>query len=340
MNVTFKRGLNRNVLFQLSKRFKKKQPKPPRDPPPARSFMKHNLDPSFEPFVSAEDFETDPNRGGKWTKIDHRQSSQPTFLSDGYNELATTPSPDSILSEYSQPQILPRTRGIKHIAKVIQEQGFEHRLPPQPKIEVVAEDDNYIFVHKPAGIACHGSEEYEYSTNMDIMDIQNRKKRKRRNPKEKTFYELFMEYWWTTYPFWRFQPRLLHRLDKDVSGLMVFGKKWCAEEHFNNLIHGNSDYFYGCGVKKCYIAVCKGIPSKSEGMIEGMIKKAHWNYKRFAIYPHKGNKYVSDAAKVDTFEIEDHQHVDNTIDGKKGGQHVKTVMCFLFLHDPSLSIGK
>ena len=169
MNLTTKS--TKHALFQISKRFKKKKPKPPRDPPPARSFMKQNIDPSFEPFVSASDFENDPSRGGKWTKIDHRQSSQPSFLSDGYNELAIS-SPDSlsILHQYSQPQILPRTPGIKHIAKLAHQQQFEHRLPPQPKIEIVAEDDNYIFIHKPAGIACHGSEDYDYSesTTIDI----------------------------------------------------------------------------------------------------------------------------------------------------------------------------
>ena len=90
----------------------------------------------------------------------------------------------------------------------------------------------------------------------------------------------------------------------------------------------NQRAIFRCGVKNCYIAVCKGIPNETEGMIEGMIKKAHWNYKRFTVYPHKGNKYVTDAAKVDPFDIADHQYVDNKTDGKKGGQHIKTVMLF------------
>merc|ERR1712176_864743 len=99
---------------------------------------------------------------------------------------------------------------------------------------------------------------------MGDIETRSRKRKRSRSGGQQTFYEQFMEYWWTTYPFFRFQPRLLHRLDKDVSGMMVFGKKWCAEEHFSNLLQGNSDYFYGCGVKKCYIAVCKGIPAKNE----------------------------------------------------------------------------
>ena len=335
MNLTHRS--THHVLFQIAKRFKKSKPKKPRDPPPARSFTRQNIDPSFEPFVSASDFENDPDRGGKWTKIDHRQSSQPPFLTDGHDESASS-SPDalSILHQYSQPQVLPRHPGISHIAKMAHLQQFEHRLPPSQSIEIVAEDDNYIFVHKPAGIPCHGSEVYDYSESqtIDMMDVpqKSNKKRKRKNVNDKTFYELFMEHWWETYPYFRFQPRLLHRLDKDVSGIMVFGKKWCAEEHFSNLIQGNPDYFYGCGVKKCYIAVCKGIPNKTEGMIEGMIKKAHWNYKRFAIYPHKGNKYVTDAAKIDAMAVDDHQFVDNKSDGKKGGQHVNTVSFMLLFN--------
>ena len=329
MNVPLSLSLNHGgrALFALSKRFKTKNPKPPRDPPPSNPLVRRTGQRTFDPFVSPSEFESDPNRGGKWTLIDHSlDSNAPTTYLDENNNVVTR-SPD-VLSEYSRPMVLPRSPGLKTIAKWAEQEPIKHQLPPRSKIEIIAQDDNYIFVHKPAGIACHGTEEYEYSKSVDMMDIDARNTRKRKRSRsggQQTFYEQFMDHWWSTYPFFRFQPRLLHRLDKDVSGIMVFGKKWCAEEHFTKLMHGNADYVYGCGVKKCYIAVCKGIPNKSEGLIEGMIKKAHWNYKRFAIYPNKGQKFVTKEARVDMAESEDHRFVDNrSANGKYGGAHVKT----------------
>mmetsp|Transcript_7987 Transcript_7987/g.12331 ORF Transcript_7987/g.12331 Transcript_7987/m.12331 type:complete len:606 (+) Transcript_7987:74-1891(+) len=330
-----------HIIHHISKRFKKRGK--PRDPPAASSFVKQNFDRSFEPFVSAEEFASNPNRGGAWVKIDHRQKNQ-TLLAeadaDHDDDALTFSSPDSVAHSFGEPQVLPRTPGIPTIAKYAQRM-HHHRdgqtVSPAPKIDIIAEDDNYIFVHKPAGIACHGSEQYAYdSRNVDMLDVvddnhqkrAHKRKRQRQNAAEQqpTLYDQFMEYWWTHYPFFRFQPRLLHRLDKDVSGVMVFAKKWCAEEHFVSLLHGHSDYEYGCGVKKCYVAVCKGIPTQSEGLIEGVIKKAHWNFKRFAIYPHRGQQYVSPAAKVDADHIEDHRYVSNRTvnESSSEGQYSRT----------------
>eukprot|EP01084_Bolivina_argentea_P021042 39083_1 len=303
-NMNPRSDLKRHIFWSISKRFKGKKPRKPRDPPPASSFLQQNRDKDFDPFISSQQFETDPNRGGKWTKIDKTWSK----IQDDKLQAS---SPD-ILNQYSESQILPRTKGIKTLSKFIEQEPYKHRLEPETQIEIVAEDDNYIFVHKPAGIAVHGSEEYEYELNGD---------RKRKNSKTKTYYEIFMEYWYKTYPFFRFEPRLLHRLDKHVSGIMVFGKKWCAEEHFANLLNNNSDYFYGCGVKKCYIAVCKGIPNKEQGIIEGRIAKAHWNYKRFAIY----NKKKKDLNNESSSHIKTEYKVIDTC------QHGKIGICSLII---------
>jgi len=319
-------------LFRVPQRFKAKNPRPPRDPPPRHPMVRRRGERTFDPFVTASEFESEPKRGGQWTRIavagrDGAASSSSLAGDSPPGAL----SPDVVgrrSQSPSQPMVVPRTPGGRAIAKWAAQQTEGHQKPPRSQIEIIAQDDHFLFVRKPAGIACHGTEEYEYSKSADIMDVEGRPSRKRKRSKASgsaTFYEQFLDFWWSTYPFFRFQPRMLHRLDKEVSGVMVFGKKWCAEEHFTKLLSANPDYFYGCGVKKCYVAVCSGIPHQSEGVIEGTIKRAHWNYRRFAIYPNKGQRFATKAARVDAAGNDDHRFVDNrSAAAQSGGSHVKS----------------
>ena len=158
--------------------------------------------------------------------------------------------------------------------------------------QILAEDDAYFFVYKPANI------------------------------KLSKFYENILQYWIAKYPFYRWFPTILHTLDENESGVMVFGKRWSAEQHFRGLLRNSkSEYILGSGIKRCYLCVCKGIPvamkesntfrgnmsiinrknalkksiANTDGIVEGIISRCFNNYKRFAIYPNKKTKkYLRD----------------------------------------------
>ena len=114
--------------------------------------------------------------------------------------------------------------------------------------EILYEDDNSLIVNKPAGLAVQGGERVKNSLDKILMQI--------RTP----------------------APLLVHRLDKDTSGVLLTAKGREAAARISRLISG------GKTVKQ-YIAVCAGRPGKPEGtitdelLIRGIAKKSRTKYK-------------------------------------------------------------
>jgi 23S rRNA pseudouridine955/2504/2580 synthase len=102
------------------------------------------------------------------------------------------------------------------------------------RIEVLFENDLCLVLNKPAGLAVQGGE--GVGASLDAI--------------------LAAE--------WSPRPLLVHRLDKDTSGLILVARNREAAAHFSALFAGASR-----GVQKQYLAVCAGLPPQSEGIIEG-----------------------------------------------------------------------
>ncbi|MCL2410340.1 MAG: RluA family pseudouridine synthase [Treponema sp.] len=118
-------------------------------------------------------------------------------------------------------------------------------------IDILYEDDISIIVNKPAGLAVQGGKGIK--TSLDKILAQNHK-----GTIETT-------------------PLLVHRLDRDTSGVLLAAKGQKAAAHFSNIISKK--------IVKVYIAVCKGCPPKNEGLIKdelyihGKLKKSETRYK-------------------------------------------------------------
>jgi 23S rRNA pseudouridine955/2504/2580 synthase len=114
-------------------------------------------------------------------------------------------------------------------------------------IDILYEDDFSIIVNKPAGLAVQGGKGVKTSLDMLLAEI--------RTP----------------------PPLLVHRLDKDTSGVLLAAKGREAAARFSSLL--------GRKAVKLYIAVCKGRPEKNEGVIKeelfirGSMKKSETRYK-------------------------------------------------------------
>ena len=115
-------------------------------------------------------------------------------------------------------------------------------------IKILHEDDFSIVVNKPAGLAVQGGKGVKTSLDKLLAAI--------RTP----------------------SPLLVHRLDKDTSGVILTAKSREAAAHFSRLI-GNKK------AVKLYTAVCSGRPEKGEGIIKeelsvhGVLKKSETRYK-------------------------------------------------------------
>jgi len=114
-------------------------------------------------------------------------------------------------------------------------------------IEILYEDAFSIVVNKPAGLAVQGGKGVKTSLDKLLAEM--------RSP----------------------APLLVHRLDKDTSGVLLVAKGREAAARFSRLLSENA--------VKLYIAVCKGSPDKTEGVIKdellinGILKKSETKYK-------------------------------------------------------------
>jgi 23S rRNA pseudouridine955/2504/2580 synthase len=118
-------------------------------------------------------------------------------------------------------------------------------------IEILHEDDFSIAVNKPAGLAVQGGKGVK--TSLDALLAEN----------HKGGIET--------------KPLLVHRLDKDTSGVILAAKGRAAAARFSHLLSKKA--------VKVYIAVCKGRPEKSKGIIteslnvHGGLKHSETKYK-------------------------------------------------------------
>lgn len=79
------------------------------------------------------------------------------------------------------------------------------------------------------------------------------------------------------------RPGIVHRLDKDTSGVMVAAKSDAAHQ-------GLSELFAAHDIKRMYLALVRGVPSRPKDTIEGPIGRDPKNRKRMAV--REGGKHA------------------------------------------------
>ena len=77
------------------------------------------------------------------------------------------------------------------------------------------------------------------------------------------------------------RPGIVHRIDKDTSGLLVVAKTDVAHQHLSAQLKSRT-------LKRTYLAICWGQPQPPEGSIEGNIGRSPSNRKKMAVLPEGG----------------------------------------------------
>ena len=114
-------------------------------------------------------------------------------------------------------------------------------------IDILYEDEFSMIVNKPAGLAVQGGAGVKTSLDRLLAEF--------RDP----------------------APLLVHRLDKDTSGVLLAAKGREAAARFSRVLNKKAI--------KMYIAVCSGCPKKNEGVIKeellvhGSMKKSETRYR-------------------------------------------------------------
>lgn len=92
------------------------------------------------------------------------------------------------------------------------------------------------------------------------------------------------------------RPGIVHRLDKDTSGLIIIAKTNEAHERLVEM-------FQSKNMKKTYIAICKGNFSQKSGRIENLIGRDPYERKRMAVVETNGKPAITNYEVID--EVQD-----------------------------------
>lgn len=138
--------------------------------------------------------------------------------------------------------------------------------PPEPlaaeaqdiPLDVVFEDDHLIVVNKPAGLVVHPAAGNPDGTLVNALLHHCRGQLSGINGVAR--------------------PGIVHRIDKDTSGLLVVAKSDAAHE-------GLARQFADHSITRAYLAVCAGHPVPSMGTIAGRIGRSDANRKKMAVLP-------------------------------------------------------
>lgn len=150
-------------------------------------------------------------------------------------------------------------------AKSVEGAAFAIDLPPpQPlaaeaqdiPLDVVFEDEHLIVVNKPAGLVVHPAAGNRDGTLVNALLHHCRGRLSGINGVAR--------------------PGIVHRIDKDTSGLLVVAKTDAAHE-------GLARQFADHSISRAYLAICAGRPNPAAGTIEGRIGRSDANRKKMAV---------------------------------------------------------
>ena len=146
------------------------------------------------------------------------------------------------------------------------EEKFEAENIP---LEIIYEDEDIIIINKKAGMVTHPAPGHLNGTLVNALLNHTNKKLSSVNESNR--------------------PGIVHRLDKETSGLMVIAK--------NNESHVNlADQFKNHSISRKYKAIVWGMPKKQT--IEGHIERHKINRKKMSLNKHEKGKYSKTHIKL------------------------------------------
>ncbi|GHT47414.1 pseudouridine synthase [Endomicrobiia bacterium] len=150
----------------------------------------------------------------------------------------------SVLSSYK----------LKHSDTIAFEFEKEANLSIKPekiKLNIVYEDDDIVIVNKQSGIVVHPSYGHPSGTLLNALMAHSKGK---------------------------YNPYLVHRLDKDTSGLIIFAKNEKSKISISKQLHKRA-------IRKMYYAAVKGTIIEHKGRIEAPLGRSPQNRKLMSVNP-------------------------------------------------------
>jgi 23S rRNA pseudouridine1911/1915/1917 synthase len=134
-------------------------------------------------------------------------------------------------------------------------------------VEIIFEDGDIVVVNKPSGMIVHSAPGHTEGSLADYLAKTR-----------KSMYECGS----------RERPGVVHRLDIDTSGVMVFAKTPRAYRVLREEFESHT------AIRKTYLAILHGSPKTKTGRIENTIGRKPWDSKRMAVDVPDGKRAVSE----------------------------------------------
>ncbi|MCC2546121.1 RluA family pseudouridine synthase [Hymenobacter sp. BT175] len=171
-----------------------------------------------------------------------------------------------------------RVKPLDVITVTLPEPPREFKVIPEPMdLDIRYEDEALLIVNKPAGLVVHPAFGNWNGTLVNGLAYHLNNLPTGRNGE--------------------IRPGLVHRIDKDTSGLLVIGKTEWAMTHL-------SQQFFHHTIERTYLALVWGIPKAEQGTIIGHIGRSLKDRKVQAVYPagEQGKHAVTHYKVLETFK--------------------------------------
>ena len=160
---------------------------------------------------------------------------------------------------------------------IIEEQNFKI-IPKKIKLDVVHEDRDLLIINKPKGMVVHPGAGNHKNTLVNALIYKYRNSLSNINGDSR--------------------PGIVHRIDKDTSGLLVIAK--------NNLSHSNlGKQFSNHSIKRRYQCLAWGIIRPLNGRIETLISRNKKNRQLMTVSDVNGKIAITNYKTIKVFNIKD-----------------------------------
>lgn len=142
---------------------------------------------------------------------------------------------------------------------------FTDLVADEIPLDIIYEDENYIVINKPYNMVVHPAKGNFRGTVVNALLALNKNLAKTEND---------------------FRPGIVHRLDKETSGLLVVAKNQEALEYLSHL-------FKTRNIKKKYHAIVKGVLLPHELVIDNYLGRDPRNRKKIAVLNKGGKRAIT-----------------------------------------------
>ena len=161
------------------------------------------------------------------------------------------------------------------IELIIPEPKIASLKPYNYKLDITYEDEDLIVLNKPAGIVMHpGAGNFDNTIVNALINYD-------KNSLSSIGDEL--------------RPGIVHRIDKNTSGLVVIAKNNQSHEHLSNQFNKHS-------VKRVYQLLIWGKVRPTKGKIETLITRSSKNRQMMEVSSSKGKKAITNYKTLEIFE--------------------------------------